>query len=126
VTFEILYTDLTRWRGEDVAKSPDRDVLILWVEPVPGQRVQVSGWDHYGVSYLPDRTRVVRWKDAESYDRDGSLDPHAGQGAYQEWAPDGTLIMSGKYVPLSRLPSSEIVRHGRWVDDGVAREAGIL
>lgn len=125
----LVYTDLSEWDGapEEYASSPDRDVLILWVEPRPGERVQVSGWDHYGVSVMPDRVRVVRWKDRESYERDGvTLDRVAGMGAYHDWALDGTLIASGDYMPLDRLPACDVVRPGRWVPDDVAREAGIL
>ena len=129
MTLALVYTNLSEWSGppEEFGTSPERDVLILWVEPRPGERVQVSGWDHYGVSVMPDRVRVTRWKDRESYERDGvTLDSVAGMGAFQEWGADGALLVSGDYVPLARLPACEVVRHGRWVDDDVAREAGIL
>jgi hypothetical protein len=126
---ELVFTDLTTWQGAapEYARAPLKDVLILWVFPREGERVQVSGWDHYSVRVIGDTTHVARWKDAESFDRDGSLDPYAGMGAVQAWR-GGELVLSTPYAlfdggAFRHLP---YVRHGRWVPDDVARAAGIL
>jgi hypothetical protein len=129
MTLKLVYIDLTEWDGtpEEYQASPVKDVLILWVYPCEDQKVQVSGWDHYGVSVLSDGIRVARWKDVESYERDGmTLDLAAGLGAYTTWTHEGEMLESTDYMPYEELPPCDAVRHGRWVDDDVAREAGIL
>lgn len=123
--FQLLYTDLVEWTGEDIASSPVQDVIKLIVVPRVGEKMVVSGWDHYGVTQAADRVRVIRWKDDDATDADGVPDLFAGKGAYHEWIGK-ELTYSSPYMSRHDLPQPHTVRHGRWVEDNIARLAGIL
>ena len=132
MTWEALYNDWSEYNSTDHnwEDLPADGMIKVTITFPSGGKMVISGWDFYALEEVESGIKASYWKDTISNDINGDPidEPYLNKGATRTFFNDGSatgIEYQDADIIFDSIPSNAI-KAGRWVEDSIAHEMGIL